>query len=171
MGEIIYITPQTMFEDSFALADDIWKSGFKPDVIVPIWRGGAIPGLCIDEYFSSKGINLLDYVIKVKSYNSVNKRENCILFFTETLSSIVEQQRILLVDDIFDTGWTMKLVIEQLQKRNPLEVKTAAIWHKPDKNEVGFQPDYVRKSTEANTWVVFPHEGVKSFTDIGNRFN
>ncbi|MDJ0699345.1 MAG: phosphoribosyltransferase family protein [Woeseiaceae bacterium] len=66
----------------------------------------------------------------------------------------------LIVDDVFDTGNTIKAVIEELSRRargnTPEDIRVAVPWYKPSRNETDLTPDYfIRESEE---WLVFPHE-------------
>ena len=68
--------------------------------------------------------------------------------------------RVLIVDDVFDTGNTIKAVIEEFAKRargnTPEDVRIAVPWYKPTRNETDLVPDYYLKETAE--WLVFPHE-------------
>src|SRR4029450_10145112 len=54
--EKIYITASSLLQDSFRLAAKIHRSGFRPDFIVGIWRGGTPVGIAIQEYFEYVGV-------------------------------------------------------------------------------------------------------------------
>ena len=69
-------------------------------------------------------------------------------------------KRVLIVDDVFDTGNTIKAVIEELRRRArdnmPEDIRVAVPWYKPERNETDLEPDYfIRETAE---WLVFPHE-------------
>ena len=51
MSDKLYITGQELLEDSFRLAAQVYESGFRPQFIVGIWRGGAPIGIAVQEYF------------------------------------------------------------------------------------------------------------------------
>ena len=61
---------------------------------------------------------------------------------------------------MFDTGNTIKAVIEELGKRardnTPDDIRIAVPWYKPKRNETDITPDYFIRETEE--WLVFPHE-------------
>ena len=68
--------------------------------------------------------------------------------------------KVLIVDDVFDTGNTIKTVIDELGHRargnTPEDIRIAVPWYKPERNETDIEPDYfVRETAE---WLVFPHE-------------
>jgi hypoxanthine phosphoribosyltransferase len=67
---------------------------------------------------------------------------------------------VLIVDDVFDTGNTIKAVIEELGKRargnTPEDIRIAVPWYKPERNETDLTPEYFIRET--GEWLVFPHE-------------
>ena len=52
-------------------------------------------------------------------------------------------RNVLLVDDVFDTGLTLSLLVTELQKRNAKSVKSCAFLSKPARHEVDYRPDYI----------------------------
>ncbi len=67
---------------------------------------------------------------------------------------------LLIVDDVFDSGSSIKAVIENLQKRMrrnlPEDIRIATPWFKPKKNVTDTIPDYYIHKTDQ--WLIFPHE-------------
>ncbi|MGL4900119.1 MAG: phosphoribosyltransferase, partial [Shewanella sp.] len=51
MSEKYFVTAQQLLEDSFLLASKVYESGFRPQFIVGIWRGGAPIGIAVQEFF------------------------------------------------------------------------------------------------------------------------
>ena len=68
--------------------------------------------------------------------------------------------RLLIVDDVFDSGRSVKALIKAIRKQSrlntPSEIRVACPWYKPSKNSVDFEPDYYLHESEE--WLVFPHE-------------
>lgn len=130
-----------------ALAQGVWDSGFRPEVIVCIARGGLIPG------------GAVAYALDVKSLLMVN-----VEFYTgvgETLSkprlvdAIPEQptlngKRVLIVDDVADSGETLEFVTQLCRERTD-EVKVAVLYQKP---RSCIDADFVWKRTDK--WIAFP---------------
>ena len=76
------------------------------------------------------------------------------------IKKICHDDRLLIVDDVFDTGNTIVAVIEELTRRardnTPEDIRVAVPWYKPARNETDVEPDYfIRETSE---WLVFPHE-------------
>ncbi len=55
----------------------------------------------------------------------------------------IQNREVLLVDDIFDTGYTLREVISRIKKLNPSSVLSAVLLHKEDRCEVEMAPDFV----------------------------
>ena len=67
--------------------------------------------------------------------------------------------RLLIVDDVFDTGHTMVAIVEQIKsraRRNAPECRVATVYYKPEKNETDIEPNYY--TVADNRWIIFPHE-------------
>jgi len=56
MSKKIYLDEQQLLEDSFRLAADVYRSGFRPSFIVAIWRGGAPMGIAMQELLAWRGV-------------------------------------------------------------------------------------------------------------------
>ena len=64
--------------------------------------------------------------------------------------------KVLVVDDVFDTGKTAKAVSERVAKTGA-EMRLACVYWKPEKNRTDMKPDYFVKDVGLD-WIVFPHE-------------
>lgn len=157
-----FITAQELLEDSFRLAAKVYEDGFRPQFIVGIWRGGAPIGIAVQEYFDYKKVETDHIAVRTSSYYGINKQSKEIT--VHGLHYIIENANaddgLLIVDDVFDSGRSIKALIEKLKltMRNnmPKDVRIACPWYKPSNKQVDITPDYtVHESTE---WLVFPHE-------------
>ena len=63
-----FITAQQLLEDSFRLAAQAYKDGFRPNYIVGIWRGGAPIGIAVQEYYDFKNVET-DHIAVRTSYD------------------------------------------------------------------------------------------------------
>ncbi|MCI2284202.1 hypoxanthine phosphoribosyltransferase [Colwellia sp. MSW7] len=157
-----FITAQELLEDSFRLAAKVYEDGFRPQFIVGIWRGGAPIGIAVQEYFDYKKVDTDHIAVRTSSYYGINKQSKEIT--VHGLHYIIENANaddgLLIVDDVFDSGRSIKALIEKLnltmRKNMPKDVRIACPWYKPSNKQVDITPDYtVHESTE---WLVFPHE-------------
>ncbi len=151
-----FLKSDELVTGSFALARKIHDSGFVPDVLLVLWRGGSTVGMIIHEYFAYKGHDMFHTAIKAESYAGIEKRiaprlDNIV----PVLEKIRPGQRVLIVDDIFDTGCTVKLVSDHVREKTG-DVKIATLFVRAGHNRTGLRPDYFIRET--SSWIVFPHE-------------
>jgi hypoxanthine phosphoribosyltransferase len=130
------------------LAERIRKDSFKPDIIVGISRGGWPPARVLSDLLSNP--------------NLANVRAEFYLGFAETkdepsltqpLSMDVFDKRILIVDEVADTGKSLQLVRKHIAEQGAKELKILTVYYKPWST---VKPDYYSKET--SDWVVFPWE-------------
>ena len=132
---------------------------YKPTVLVGIMRGAA-PILDI----LSRILKLPIAYIVIQSYSGKGMEDQQgQLMFAREISSLAENkdfQRVLLIDDLSDTGLTLNKSIEWLQsypqtKDFIKEVKTACLWKKKSST---FEPDFCPVRVESDPWIVQPTE-------------
>ena len=158
----LFITAQQLLEDSFRLGASIHKSGFRPDFIVGIWRGGTPVGIAVQELLDYHGIKTDHIAIRTSAYEGIEKMKRKIR--VHGLHYIVDhinaEDNLLIIDDVFDTGLSIEAVIRTLKqkarKNAPRDIRTATVYYKPEKNKVGFLPDFFVHQTRR--WLIFPHE-------------
>ena len=155
------LSAQDLLEDSFNLGLKVLESGFKPTMIIAIWRGGTPVGLAVQEILAYCGIESDHIAIRTSSYIGVDQRGAVAVHgLNYIVKKICHDHRILIVDDVFDTGNTIVAVMDELSRRArdnmPDDVRVAVPWYKPTRNETDIVPDYyIRETAE---WLVFPHE-------------
>jgi len=160
--EKVYISANDLLVDSFRLAEKIHASGFRPDFIIGVWRGGAPVGIAIQEYLAYVGVETDHIAIRTSSYRGIGEQDKTVRVhgLDYIIDNVNAEDDVLLVDDVFDSGRSVKAVFEKLQakcRRNmPLNMKVATPWFKPSKNVTDITPDYFVHETDA--WLVFPHE-------------
>ncbi len=162
-----FIEEEELLEEGFRLAVDIFDSGFRPDFIVGIWRGGSTVGIYVQECLQYLGVNT-DHIAIRTSYrgqpsyrelidNPERIRVHGLQYLFENLN---HQDNLLIVDDVFSSGHNIEAVIRRLTqkcKRNmPADVRIAVPYYKPTKNQTGRVPDYFLHTTES--WLVLPYE-------------
>ena len=162
MSEKKYISAQELLEDSYRLGANIINSGFKPDFIVGIWRGGTPVGIAIQELLEHFNIPTDHISLRTSLYSGIAKTEHKVRVhgLDYLVKNLNVHNSLLIVDDVFDSGRSVDAVIEQLTKRTrrntPHQIKIATPWFKPDNNATERVPDFFLYET--NQWLVFPHE-------------
>lgn len=155
------LTARELVEDSFRLGVQILESGFEPTLIVAIWRGGAPVGMAVQEILAYCGVDADHIAIRTSSYVGVDQRGAVAVHGLHyIIKKIRFEDRLLIVDDVFDTGNTVAAVIEEIRRRargnTPEDIRIAVPWYKPSRNETDITPHYyIRKTAD---WLVFPHE-------------
>lgn len=155
------LTAEQLLQDSFRLGVKILESGFEPTLIIAVWRGGTPVGMAVQEILSYCGVDSDHIAIRTSSYTGVDQRSAVAVHgLNYIIKKVCYDDRVLIVDDVFDTGNTFKAVIEELQKRargnTPEDIRMAVPWYKPSRNETDLVPDYYLHET--SEWLVFPHE-------------
>ena len=157
-----FISAESLLRDSFVLARQIFDSGFRPDFIVGVWRGGAPVGIAVQEFLEFQGIPSDHIAIRTSSYTGINQQDKQVR--VHGLQYVIDhadsEHRLLIVDDVFDSGRSIRAILEELSikcRRNlPDTIRIACPWYKPTKNVTSLTPDYYVHETDQ--WLVFPHE-------------
>jgi len=159
--EKLYIQADQLLKDSYQLAWQVFESGFRPDYIVGVWRGGAPVGIAVQEFLALLGIESDHIAIRTSSYSGIGQRGPNIA--VHGLNYIIRQvesdDALLIVDDVYDTGLSIQRVIEDLKKackKNTPHIRVATPYFKPSNNQTRYVPDYYIHETDQ--WLVFPHE-------------
>ena len=168
-----YITAADLLRDSFELAEQIFSSGFRPNFIVGVWRGGAPVGIAVQEYLEYKGLESDHIAIRTSSYYGIDQQSKEVR--VHGLQYIVDRanhnDHLLIVDDVFDSGRSVAAVLKELKEKSrrnlPDTIRVACPWYKPNKNQTTLVPDYFVHETDQ--WLVFPHE-INGLTEEEIRF-
>ena len=137
-----------IYELCIQVADQIRRSGYKPDLLVAISRGGWIPGRVLSDLLENPNIATIKVEHYIDIYKTRAKPE-----ITQPIPIEVKGKKILLVDDIADSGKSLKLVKEHLAEQGAADVKICALYYKPWSIVT---PDFSARTTDA--WICFPHE-------------
>lgn len=174
MVKKIFINANDFLLDSFKLGRMILKYGLKPDFIVALWRGGTPVGIAVQELLEYHGIKSDHIAIRTSAYDGIDSMHRQIK--VHGLSYIVERANsddtVLFVDDVFDTGLSMKAVIDKLKsksRKNMPNIKIATVYYKPSRSKVDFKPDFYVHSVD--DWLIFPHELIGLSEDEVNEKN
>lgn len=144
--KFLYVSWSNFHQNIYKLAEQIKKTENDFDLIVAMARGG----LSVAQILS----DLLDLPIAsftIKSYKDLKQEKTPIVTFK--LGNKLHGKKILLVDDVSDSGKTFIRGVEYLKELGAQNIKTASVIIKPVTKYV---PDYYQKS--ASGWVIFPYE-------------
>lgn len=129
------------------LCQQVVDSGYEPDWIVAIARGGLLIGGAVSYALSCKNIG----VVNVEFYSDIDERLEVPVMLPPALNlADLEDTKLLIVDDVADTGETLKLVVDTCE---PVvqEIRSLVIYEKPRSLH---KPDYAWKQTDQ--WINFP---------------
>ena len=157
----IFMDANTLLADAFRLGEQVLAAGFRPTLLLALWRGGTPVGVAIQELLSCRGVEHEHYPLKTNHYSGIAKRRGGVDIegLEPILAKISADTRLLIVDDVFDTGLTLDALITTLEKQSrirPENIRIATPWFKPDNNRTDRRPDYFLHET--SRWIVFPHE-------------
>lgn len=121
---------------------------FKPQMIIGLSRGGLVPARIMSDILGIREVGILG----VTFYKAMGKPSD-FPTITQELTMDLKGKRVLIVDDVADTGRSLMVAKDYLQRKGASEIKIATIHYKPNSM---FKPDYFVASTSA--WIVYPWE-------------
>jgi uncharacterized protein len=158
----LFISADSLLRDSLELGVRVIRSGFRPTFLVGIWRGGAPIGITVQEVLEFHGIECDHIAIRTSAYTGMDERARVVRVHAidYLVSRLEAEDRLLLIDDVFDSGHSLEAVIDELRKRCrrnlPVDIRIATVYFKPTRNQSTLKPDYFVRTTDQ--WLVFPHE-------------
>lgn len=162
MPEFEFVDSERILNDSFALGRKIYETGFIPTHAVSLWRGGTPVGLGVGEYFRLKGHFINHTTFATASYTGVNSQSEIIIKGLEHLIKVIaKEDKLLIIDDIYDSGNTIEAVIEAINNtaraNSPEKIKVACIHYKKKKRS--FHRDVLTlRDIDEGIWLNYPHE-------------
>ena len=157
----LFIQSDELLKDSFNLAWQIYVSGYRPNYIIGVWRGGAPIGIAVQEFLDVLGVPSDHIAIRTSHYKGIDERDSQVQVYglNYVIKQVESEDSLLIVDDVHDTGISIQKIILDLQtacKKNTPEIKVATPYFKPKKNKTDRKPEFFIHETEK--WLVFPHE-------------
>jgi len=146
-----------LYRDIKKIAKKIKEDGYKPDIVVALARGGFVPARIICDLLLIKDL----VSVKVDHWGiTATKDKKAHLRYT--FNADLTGKKVLIVDDITDTGESMMLAKSFVEKLNPAEIRTAAIYHIAHSK---FVPDYYSKKIKW-VWVIWPWNYIEDMCNI-----
>lgn len=137
------------------LAQKIKSSGFKPDIVVGIARGGLVPARIVCDFLLQRNLA----TIKVEHWGIAATMGKAKLKFP--LPVDISGKKVLVVDDVVDTGDTYAVTMEHIKEKNPSEVRSAVLHYKSCST---FVPDYWAEKQDAWKWIIYPWAAYEDLT-------
>ncbi|MEZ0318372.1 MAG: phosphoribosyltransferase [Pyrobaculum sp.] len=148
---------------SEALAHAVQKDGYKPEVIVAISRGGLVPARIISDVLEVDDV----VTIGVKYWGLAQRRAERPVLYHGIEPGVVRDRRILVVDEVADTGHTLALAKNLLDLIGAQEVRTAVLHLKTTSQ---YTPHYYAEKIEEWLWISYPwsrYEDLREFKKRG----
>jgi len=140
------------------LAQKIVASGFKPDLIVAVSRGGFDPARILCDQLSIRKLAS----VQLEAYDGMVKRPEPIIVLP--LNANVAGLKVLIADDVSDSGASLLKAKEHIEEKGASLVRVATLHIKPWSS---FVPDYYAESVDA--WVVYPWELKECLTEVADK--
>ena len=163
-----FLSEQEVIDQSFQLGANIYASGFRPSVIVGLWRGGSAVGIYVQECLQTLGV-ASDHIAIRTSYQGApdyarqlhSAAPDIQVHGTQyLLDTLGAEDNLLIVDDVFATGRNTLAVLDhlrsRLRKNFPEAVRIACLYEKPSQSKVSLRPDFV--INQRDDWLVLPYE-------------
>ena len=161
-----FIAADDLLLDSFRLAAKINASGFRPDFLVGLWRGGSAVGIAVQEGLEHFG-NPTDHIAIRTSYSGRARyaetigKTNAIRVhgLQYLLENLCGEHSMLIVDDVYSTGTSVQAVIDQLARKTrrnlPHDIRVASVWYRPSDRTLRPPDFWIHETAE---WLVLPYE-------------
>jgi hypoxanthine phosphoribosyltransferase len=140
------------------LAQKIVTSGFKPDLIVAVSRGGFDPARILCDQLSVRKLAS----VQLEAYDGMVKRPEPIIVLP--VNADVAGLKVLIADDVSDSGASLLKAKEHIEERGASLVRVATLHIKPWSS---FVPHYYAESVDA--WVVYPWELKECLTEVADK--
>ena len=151
---ISFVAPSwdQIYDMLIELAKRVKDSGFRPDLIIGVSRGGWAPARIMSDLLENA--NTASIRIEFYLAPGVTARKPMI---SQAIMVPVKGVNVLVVDDVSDTGESLKVAVEHLDVCGAKAIKTATLFYKPQSI---FKPDFFIVQTEQ--WIIFPWERLEN---------
>jgi len=152
----VYISWGEAIKLTFELAEKLLMSKYLPNSIVAISRGGLIPARILSDVINVDEV----YSIKASLWGVAGKISDKVII--QEVELPIKSKKVLIVDDVVDSGSTLDAVVRRIKTFNPEEVKTAVLHIKLTSKYI---PDYYVGRLESWAWIIYPwtiHEVIYS---------
>ncbi len=152
------------WEEAYRLAKilsrKIKSSGFEPDLVIGIARGGLVPARVVCDFLLQKDLA----AIKVEHWGIAATLGKAKIKFPLPID--ISGKRVLIVDDVADTGDTFSVIMDYIKGKAPSEVKTAVLHYKTCSTSV---PDYWAERQDKWKWIIYPWAAYEDLTGFIKR--
>ena len=143
-----YISWNRFYRLCAILHERIVATGFRPDIIVAIARGGYMPGRVLADFF-----DLMDLAaVKIEHYHGLRKSRQAVV--RHPLRADITDRHVLVVDDVSDSGDSFEAALRHINEcGDPASLRTAVLHHKQTSSYV---PDFYATRVLRWRWIIYP---------------
>jgi uncharacterized protein len=142
------------------VSKEIKSSGYEPEVIIALARGGWFAGRVLCDFLGLDDLSSL----KIEHYIGAVAIDSGEPYIRYPLSdNVMEGKKVLIVDDIVDSGESMLSAKAYVEGRNPKEVRTASLQYLGSSK---LDPDYVGERLEDWAWIIYPWNFMEDMISI-----
>jgi hypoxanthine phosphoribosyltransferase len=153
-----YISWSRFYASCRSLAGKIRAGGFAPQLIVAIGRGGWMPGRILSDLLGQ--MNVASF--KIEHYRGTHQARVATVRYP--LSADVGGQRVLVVDDVTDSGDTFEVALSHIRARGaPSEIRTAVLHHKTASQ---YAPDFYAHKVIKWRWIIYPWAAIEDLSSF-----
>jgi uncharacterized protein len=153
---------EEVYELARKVAFRIVEDGFDPDLIIAIGRGGYTPGRLLADFLHKKALTSF----RIEHYAAGAVEEVAQARVVGSLDEDLSGRRVLVVDDVNDSGKTLEVAVPFLRSRGAAEVRTAVL---QEKGTTRFAADYVGGRVAEWRWIVYPWAVIEDLTRFIHR--
>lgn len=138
---------------------DMKADHFRPDLILTIMRGGAIPSIILSHWLSVRDVLTLE--MRRTQNDEVMSEKQIPAISSMPKAFRLKGKNILIVDDIIGSGITLDLLLKRLAQDGFVKVKTSALVRNLNNFEKSNLKDQLKidyLGQEVRGWVIFPWE-------------
>ena len=141
---------------SKSLAREIKSSGYRPDLVIAIGRGGYVPARIACDFLLH---NLLTSM-KIEHWGiAAQKQKEALIRFPLAIG--IHDKKILIIDDVTDTGDTLRTAVDYIRDLKACEIKTGVLQHKATSS---FIPDFYADIIRDWRWIIYPWAAYEDLT-------
>ena len=131
------------------IAHKIKASGFVPDIVIGVARGGLVPARIVCDFLHQKDLTS----IKVEHWGIAVTHGTARIKFPLPEEMDISGKKILVVDDVADTGDSYHVIVNHIMEKSPADVRTAVLQYKTCST---FVPDYWGEKHDTWKWIIYP---------------
>ncbi|MES3161642.1 MAG: phosphoribosyltransferase [Halorubrum sp.] len=141
------------------VSNGVKRAEFEPDMVVALARGGWFAGRCTCDFLGLDDLTSL----KMEHYVGTAEKADEPQIRYPMPEGSVEGKDVLIIDDIADTGGSIRRAEEYVEERDAAAVRTATLQLLGTSE---FEPDFVGERLEHWTWVVYPWNFIEDMIDL-----